>query len=475
MDSKRTYNYQTKLFWIVNVFYWMLVFVFVTIQYSREREYKVGVLDAKLQAYNQVILREYRENGNFNDKLLNSYFHDESVRVTVIDHSGNVLFDNSVDSLANHRDRREFVGALRDGHSYTIRRLSQSNNQEYFYSATAGNNVVVRTALPYDVNLANILKGELEYIWVVIGIAAIINIILYFAIGRIGSEVKKLQTFAELAATGNIDDYDVSVFSDDELGQVSKMIVKMYLDLKRISVERDKSMAEAIFEEKEKIRIKHQLTSNINHELKTPVQAISGCFETVLNNNLNEETRTRLLQTGYANALRLTNLLGDVTLITRITDDRESLPMTEVDINEVINNIRAEVDGYGIDKKMRINVDMPESVIVKGNRQLIDAIFRNLVNNAVAYSGGRDIFIAVTDEDEFYKFDFYDNGTGVEPQHLPQIFERFYRIDTGRSRKNGGTGLGLSIVRNAVAFHGGEIEARNRRFAGLEFLFSLHK
>ena len=132
MDSKRTYNYQTKLFWIVNVFYWMLVFVFVTIQYSREREYKVGVLDAKLQAYNQVILREYRENGNFNDKLLNSYFHDESVRVTVIDHSGNVLFDNSVDSLANHRDRREFVGALRDGHSYTIRRLSQSNNQDYF-------------------------------------------------------------------------------------------------------------------------------------------------------------------------------------------------------------------------------------------------------------------------------------------------------------------------------------------------------
>ena len=109
-------------------------------------------------------------------------------------------------------------------------------------------------------------------------------------------------------------------------------------------------------------------------------------------------------------------------------------------------------------------------------RSLIDAIFRNLINNAIAYSGGRDIYISAIEENsDFYKFDFYDNGSGVEAKHLDKIFERFYRIDTGRSRKSGGTGLGLSIVRNAVMFHGGEITARNHKYAGLEFLFTLKK
>ena len=125
---------------------------------------------------------------------------------------------------------------------------------------------------------------------------------------------------------------------------------------------------------------------------------------------------------------------------------------------------------------MRINIKVPDNVVIRGSRQLVDAIFRNLVSNAVSYSGGRDIFITMTREtSDYYWFDFYDNGAGVEEKHLDKIFERFYRVDAGRSRKNGGTGLGLSIVRNAVAFHKGEIQAMNRKFAGLEFVFSLHK
>ena len=476
MALKKTFDYQTKIFLVVNVFLWILVFVFVSIQYSREREYKVGMLNSKLQAYNEILLHEYAVKGKVDDALIKDCIHDEDVRVTLLNIDGNVLFDNSVEKLGNHKDRQEIVKAIMDGQGYTVRRVSASTNQDYFYSATNGNGVVMRTALPYDVNLVKILQGELEYIWVILGIAVIINVLLYFAIGRVGNEVKKLKKFAELAEKGDIENYDTSVFSGDELGEVSSVIVKMYMDLKRLSIEHDKNMEQILYEEKEKNRIKHQLTSNINHELKTPVQAISGCFETVLSNNIDEATRIKLLEAGYANTQRLVNLLGDVTLITRISDDKDSLPMTSVNINDVIKEICEEVDGYSIDKKMRVNVDIPENVVVNGNKQLIDAIFRNLVNNSIAYSGGRDIFISVTKEDEkHYWFDYYDNGTGVEDVHLNHIFERFYRIDTGRSRKNGGTGLGLSIVRNAVAFHQGEIEARNRKFAGLEFIFSLHK
>ena len=111
-----------------------------------------------------------------------------------------------------------------------------------------------------------------------------------------------------------------------------------------------------------------------------------------------------------------------------------------------------------------------------GSPSLLASIFRNLADNAAAYSGGRDIFIRLlSDTPEECTVSFADNGIGIGEEHLPHIFERFYRIDKGRSRKLGGTGLGLAIVKNAVAIHGGTITARNRDRGGLEFVFTLKK
>lgn len=479
MALKKTFSYQTRMFLIVNVFLWILFFVFVTIQYSREREYQVEKLDARLQVYNQLLLESYAENGLKLDSALTHSLAADSVRITILDHKGVVLYDTSTspeEKLSNHSKRHEIVQAMKTGHGFTIRRQSEADNQEYFYSATAGDKIVVRTAVPYGMTLTEVLRGDLGFVWVVLCVTLIINIILFFAIRRISLAVTNLRDFANAAKNGNILDYDTSSFSDDELGEVSSVIINMYKDLKQTAIERDKSLQETLFEEKEKIRIKHQLTSNINHELKTPVQAIRGCFETLLNNNLDAETTRRLMESGYNNTMRLNDLLQDVALITRITDAKSTLDVAEVNVADVIKKICEEVDSYSVEEKMRINVNVPDNVIIKGNKQLVDAIFRNLVNNAIQYSGGRDIFISLIKEtDDFYWFDFYDNGTGVAEEHLSKIFERFYRIDSGRSRKQGGTGLGLSIVRNSVLFHNGEISAQNRKFAGLEFIFSLHK
>lgn len=477
MGLKKTFSYKTKLYLIVNVFFWMLVFVFVSIQYAREREYQAMLLDARLQTYNSVLLRKYAENGSLDDSMVARLMSDREVRVTLLDRKGNVLYDNlEKKTLDNHRSRPEINNALLNGHSYTVRRLSQTDNREYFYSATADSHAVVRCALPYNVTLANVLKADFAYIWIFLGATVIVNIILYFAISRLSLGVKILQDIANQAKKGNVFDYDPTQLPNDELGEVSNAIVAIYQDLKRTASERDQNLEEALFEEREKMRIKHQLTSNINHELKTPVQAIRGCFETLLENNLDPDMQRRLLESGYNNTMRLTNLLQDVALITQITDAKNTLPVERVDVGEVVASIREEIERCTSEMPMRINVSIPAGVVVEGNRRLIDSIFRNLVNNSIAYSGGRDIFILMTKEtDEEYWFDYYDNGTGVEAKHLTRIFERFYRIESGRSRKSGGTGLGLSIVRNSVQFHGGEITAQNRLYAGLEFIFSFKK
>lgn len=477
MGLKTTFSYRTRLFYIVNIFFWMLVFAFVAIQYLREREYRAELLDTRLQVYNAILLNEYERDGTVGSGDVSRLIPDKDIRITLLDRNGNVLFDSyEKKPLDNHGTRPEIAGALKGGHGYTIRRLSQSDNREYFYSATAGKDVVVRSALPYDMTLVNVLKGDSAYVWILLGITVTVNIILYFAIGRISLGVKALRDIAKEAKDGNILDYDTTTLPSDELGEVSLAIINICQELEKTVSERDRSIEEALFEEREKLRIKHQLTSNINHELKTPVQAIRGCFETLLENDLDKETERKLLNVGYGNTMRLTELLQDVALIAQITDAKDTFDLERVDVGKIVEEIKSETSQYGFENPMRINVNLPDGVEIMGNRRLVSAIFRNLINNSLAYSGGRDIFISMTKEtpDEYW-FDFYDNGTGVEEKHLPRIFERFYRIDSGRSRKLGGTGLGLSIVRNSVQFHGGEITARNRRNAGLEFIFSLKK
>ena len=255
-------------------------------------------------------------------------------------------------------------------------------------------------------------------------------------------------------------------------------MVNLYKNLKVTSEQRDQNMRDVLFEQGEKNRIKHQLTNNINHEIKTPVHVIQACLETLENNGeaLPLDTRKQLLSTAYGNVKRLSALLADLSVITRISDAPEKIESSEVNVTDIIHKVADEMKVFPPEKQLRIHIEVPENVKIRGNESLVESIFRNLMVNSFNYSGGRDVTVKLKDTTpDYYVFTFSDNGVGVAPEHLPRLFERFYRIDAGRSRTMGGTGLGLAIVKNAVSFHQGEITVRNREGGGLEFEFSLAK
>ena len=224
--------------------------------------------------------------------------------------------------------------------------------------------------------------------------------------------------------------------------------------------------------------LKQQLTSNIAHELKTPLSSIKGYLETILNNqNIPAEKKTYFLEKAFAQSERLTDLLNDISLLNNIEDagglfEFKTLALKPV-IRDVIENLKSRLT----DKSMDCKVEVDNDVVVNGNESLLFSVFQNLIENSINYAGaGSQILVRkYLEDDKFYYFQYTDSGVGIQEEHLPRIFERFYRIDYGRSRETGGTGLGLSIVKNAILLHRGEISAKNRPEGGLEFLFSLAK
>ena len=426
MVSETNKSYHKRLFLQLIAFSWAMLLCFVGYQYIREKEYKSEFLNAQLQQYNRHLLATVEEGEPYEDYIATHDKPFEELRISIITLTGAVIYDNVIplDSLDNHRDRPEVANALAKGTGYNINRQSTSDGREYFYSATRGERVVVRTAIPYSSTLQDLLEADWSFLAVMISITFAMSVVAYFTTRKLGKDIERVNHYEA---------------------------------------------------EQERNRLKRQLTNNINHELKTPVASIQVCIETLLSGiNLSEEKRQELIERCYTNNDRLRRLLNDVSLITRIEDGSALINREKVVINEIIDEVAEELAVMPEEERLMLHTDFGEEVIVDGNPSLIGSIFRNLTENAIAYSEGKNIYISLLDNNEKRcRIRFEDDGKGVKQKHLSHLFERFYRVDKGRSRQKGGTGLGLAIVKHAVQFHGGTITVANRPNGGLRFEFTL--
>lgn len=439
MDSSNKYSKhpQRNYLLLLLLFVWAVVVAFVVMQYFREKAFKIALLDSSLQQVNLIVSEGLREGDEVEDLFARSSKLYPALRVTVMDSLGNVTYDSSADitQATNHSTRPEVIEAMKNGQGNTVRRLSESMRQDYFYSALQRDSFIIRSALPYNINLDKDLNVAHAFLWLISGLTIL-----------------------------------VSIFACVMFQRILKIDEELQYERRRV-----------LYEEQQNVRIKKQLTGSINHELKTPVSAISGCLETLLHNpDMGKDMREDFILQSYNHTQRLSKLLTDISIINRMDEALDIIDREDISLNKLIHEVIEERVYSSQAQQIPIKIENMDNVSLemKGNAMLLRAVFRNLIDNAMNYSSGTEIVIRYLSEEKrekgiFYQFLFYDNGIGVSSEHLSHLFERFYRVDKGRSRKLGGTGLGLSIVKNAVLLHGGNIEVRNRPTGGLEFFFAL--
>ena len=225
-------------------------------------------------------------------------------------------------------------------------------------------------------------------------------------------------------------------------------------------------------------KIRREFTANVSHELKTPLQSISGAAELLKSGVVKEEDREKFIDIIIAESQRMNRIIGDIIVLSKLDSDVWMHEKEDVDLvkltRDSVESLRSTAEKSSI--KLTLSTPLKSERTVRGSRHYLEALISNLVDNAIHYNRpGGIVDVKLQYGEDYLTLTVADTGIGIEEEHQERIFERFYRVDKGRSRQKGGTGLGLSIVKHAVQFHGGTITVTNRPNGGLRFDFTLSK
>ena len=220
--------------------------------------------------------------------------------------------------------------------------------------------------------------------------------------------------------------------------------------------------------------VRRDFVANVSHELKTPLTVVGGFAETLLDPELPAEERQRFARTIQASAQRMQRIVDDLLDLSRYESGAWRPDLGEVNVAALVNDAITAGSAAASARSVTLAADVaPDVARLTGDPTALRQVLDNLVQNAVRYAPGGRVTVFARPEDGGVRIGVSDTGIGIAPQHLPRIFERFYRVDPGRSRAEGGTGLGLAIVRHLVEAHGGTVRAESTPGVGTTISFYL--
>ena len=306
------------------------------------------------------------------------------------------------------------------------------------------------------------------FLWVLIILAVTVLLMCIWIYRGVAIPLGQMKIATQNIKDGNLD-FELEVETDDEIGQLCRDFEEMRIRLKETAsekVEYDKRSKELI--------------SNISHDLKTPITAIKGYVEGIMDGVADTpEKMERYIQTIYNKANDMDNLINELTLYSKIDSNRIPYNFSTLLVNDYFDDcatdLRIDIESRGVqfDYLNYVNGD----VKVIADAEQLKRVINNIVSNALKYMNKpqKQIHLRVKDVGDFVQVEIEDNGKGIGAKELPYIFERFYRTDTSRNSATGGSGIGLSIVKKIIEEHGGKIWATSKEGTGTIMYFVIRK
>ncbi|MBR5856497.1 MAG: hypothetical protein IKY70_04415 [Bacteroidales bacterium] len=450
------YQYNLILYFLVALS--ILGLAFVLMSYNKEINYNLETLKVKLVLYNDIACNSLESNTPYD-----SIPTPANIRHTILDSNKTVLYDNFKPTLVDSIfERKEFAMADQFEIS-TVFRKSQSMNSDYLFYTRKFNNMYVRTGIECKKDIITQIEHEQKYIYVITLLFIALAIAIFYISHKLTHPLRTLQKFIEIVKSPN-KDYSKIDFPHDEFGKICKNVIDTFDQFEQTKL------------------YKQQLSQNVSHELKTPITAVRAYLETILSSpEMSREQILKFIDKAYSQSMRLSSLIYDVSTLNKLDERSDAFKNEEVLLSKCISEIRDELDYKFKSNNITLNILFSNNLRMEGCYTLIYSLFKNLIDNSIEH-GGKDTVISIHaginqipgDGGYRIEFTYTDTGKGIPEEYIPRIFERFYRIEEGRTRKRGGTGLGLSIVRSAVLYHKGEISVENGPEGGVIFKFHLY-
>ena len=306
------------------------------------------------------------------------------------------------------------------------------------------------------------------FLWVLIILAVTVLLMCIWIYRGVAIPLGQMKIATQNIKDGNLD-FELEVETDDEIGQLCRDFEEMRLRLKETSnekVEYDKRSKELI--------------SNISHDLKTPITAIKGYVEGIMDGVADTpEKMERYIRTIYNKANDMDNLINELTLYSKIDSNRIPYNFSTLSVNDYFDDcasdLKIDIEARGV-KFDYLNY-VSDGVRIIADAEQLKRVINNIVSNALKYmnKSQKQIHLRVKDVGDFVQVEIEDNGKGIGAKELPHIFERFYRTDASRNSETGGSGIGLSIVKKIIEEHGGKIWATSKEGTGTIMYFVIRK